>query len=309
MAAGKKFLVFILCGAAAFIALPAAIYAARAPVLLLTDEPFNALYGVKRAEKARVLLSLRLFRRVKPVIVGENIGSDILVFSLEEASANPYCVLIPYRYAEGGRRYKETFPGVPVAILGVPGDILAEGAEAASHASGGESAVQFGVDLRTDLYRAGLCAAILSKGEGRILVYQDETPLSAERAALVAGLEAEAYTEEPRFLNKTQNISEFSNVSCVILRRPVQELLEQNLSIPMVLFSWLDPALTPDSAAVVFDDSPWAQAENAVKALNNKGEPRDFIPSKPVVRRDSVQDDGTVERLKTAAGRIPPRER
>jgi hypothetical protein len=265
----------------------------RAPVLVLTDAAFNGIYGENRARFSAFGLSLRLFRRVKPVLINDSAGADMVVFSLEAAASRPYCVLVPYRYAEGGRRYAEKYPLTPAAVLGNPPD-LSEGASGGAAAGGIR---YFRSGRETDFFRAGRCAAVLA-GEGTVLVYHDRES-AAVLAALREGLKREGCAKEPLFLNSGADPGNVQDIFCVILAGEAQPFLEKNLSIPVILFSWLDPALTPSEVKVIFDDSPWALAGEAVNRAAG-GLEGDILPSGVIFPRG--RNSGPVlERLKAAA--------
>ncbi|MDR1419374.1 MAG: hypothetical protein LBI86_03285 [Treponema sp.] len=235
--------------------LAALVFFLRPPVLILTDAAFEGIYGEKRAGAAGMELSLAFFRRVKSVRVGEDSGSDMVVFALEAAAANPYCVLVPYRYADGARRYSREFPETPVGVLGAEA-----GGPELSGENGEDAPLFFSADRESDMYRAGRSAAILGMG-GTVLVYHTRE-MAAFRAALEEGLGGGT---EFRFLGPGAEFENFDGISCVILGRPSQPFAEKRPDIPVVLFSWLDPALTTGETKVIFDDSPWAQAAQAVK--------------------------------------------
>jgi hypothetical protein len=46
---------------------------------------------------------------------------------------------------------------------------------------------------------------------------------------------------------------------------------EGAVTTPVILFSWIDPALTSRAVKVIFDDSPWALAVQAVQAMSGEG--------------------------------------
>jgi hypothetical protein len=284
-------------GLALLFALPAVLFFLRSPVLILTDGPFDALYGVSRARKVRAAVSLRLFRPVKPVRAAETAGSDAILLMLEAASSRPYCVLFPWRYEEGARRYADEFPSVPVFVLGT-GEGSAGGAGAAGQERPALRYVE--TDTETDFYRAGRCAAILAgTARRRILVFQRGPAPRGRREAFVRGLRDEGNDSEPRYPDIADSVSVYQDVSVAVLAAKPGNFLEQNLPVPAILFSWLDPALSPREMKVVFDDSPWAMAVRAVKMA--KTEERVLrIPSAVRIPPDRIADGETLRRLKEA---------
>ncbi|MDR1287786.1 MAG: hypothetical protein LBK08_09285 [Treponema sp.] len=270
--------------AAVVVVLLALVFFLRPPVLILTDAAFDRIYGEKRAGAAAGRLSLAFFRRVKPVRVGENAGPDMVVFALETAAANPYCVLVPYRYADGARRYAREFPETPVGVLGAEAPEL-------SRENGEGSPLFFSAGREDDMYRAGRCAAILGGG-GTVLVYHNGDP-SAFRPALEEGLDGGA---ELRLLGPGAEFENFDGVSCVILGRHSQPFTDNAPDIPVILFSWLDPALTTRETKVIFDDSPWAQAFEAVK-MTVRGKAAS-VPSRMILPWGRTAGGEILERLR-----------
>jgi hypothetical protein len=306
----------IVGGLVLLFVLPVLLFFLRSPVLILTDEPFDSLYGISRARRARMGTSLRLFRRVKPVRAVETAGPDAIVLILEAASPRPLCVLFPRRYEEGARRYAARFPGVPALILGASAPVTEAGA---GPGGGDDSSLRYvAVDARTDFYRAGLCAAILAgtgtgknAGDGAaaetpaaagngILVFQRRAAPREEREAFVRGLLDGGIDSEPRYPDLSSSISGYRDLSVVVLAAKPADFLEQQVFVPVILFSWLDPALSSRETKVVFDDSPWAMAVRAVKMVKN-GDSAFSIPSAVHIPTEKTGDGETIRRLKKAA--------
>jgi hypothetical protein len=223
--AGKKSFFYIIVIVVGL--LSGGVFFFRAPVLLVTDAPFDALYGPKRALVKRVEVSLRLFRRVVPVLVPDSSGPDIVAFTVGEAAQSPHCVLFPYRYHAGAARYVDEAPDVPVFVLGG-----GEGQE-----TDAEDVVFIQTDMRTDFYRAGLCAALLAResaGE-EIVVYGQ---VAAEwQEAFLAGLQEDGVERAVKYLSVTDDYSDIQNVACVVMNGQATAFLEQNRDIPVILFS------------------------------------------------------------------------
>jgi hypothetical protein len=295
-----KALVITIC---VVLAVAGAIFAflSRPPVLVVTDEPFTAIYGSRRILLRQIRSSLLLLRPVRPVMIAEGAGPDLLVFAVEEAASRrfarrPYCVLVPRRYADGARRYGRQFPEIPVALLmgrAGPGDVDGD-------------FFMFRTDLEQDLYRAGRCAAVLG-GEtgGDILVFPDRAAAwtaewDAGRNAFVRGLREEGNGKTPRFLDAVPETAALSNIACVVLAGSGGEYFDRNLRFPVILFTWLDPALISRQVAVVFDDSAWAQVVPAVRMIAaNRREAR--IPSDLLIISAKNADKDMSKRLKKTA--------
>jgi hypothetical protein len=284
--------VLALAGAALF-------FLSRPPVLIVTDAPFTALYGTRRILIRQIRASLALFRLVRPVMVAEGTGSDLLVFVIQDAVSRtiprrPYCVLFPHRYAEGAARYREQFPGIPAVLMEGR-----SGPETGDTAPSGLSV--FSTDLERDFYRAGLCAAVLGGGIGGMIpVFQDRFVQADAQNAFITGLRERQSEANPLFLSDYSGLSGAAAISCVVLAGSGTEYFEQNLTFPLILFTWLDPELTPREAAVFFDDSPWALAVPAVKMIAGK-QTGGRIPSDLLIFSDRIADKDVLRQIKKAA--------
>jgi hypothetical protein len=270
------------------ILLSCSVFLFRAPVLLVTDAPFDALYGGTRALLKRVEASLRLFRRVRLVRVSVDAGSDIVAFTVEMAARSPYLVLFPYRYLEGARRYMEVFPETPVFVL-----------RGRMQEADTESPRFISTDSTTDFYRAGQCAALIAsitqQTAGEVLLFQEE-PIPVEwSAAFLAGLREKGFEREPKYLNITEDYSDTQNVACVVMSGQAVTFLEQNLNIPVILFSWVDPALTSQAVTVIFDDSPWALLIRVARMMGKEGT---SLPSEMVFPAERMADKNLLKQIR-----------
>ncbi|MDR2536811.1 MAG: hypothetical protein LBC46_00750 [Treponema sp.] len=285
MKLGKRNVFFFIIPV--FVLLLCGVFLLRAPVLLVTDAPFDALYGKTRALLKRVEASLRLFRRVRPVSVSVDAGSDIVAFAVEVAARSPYLVLFPYRYLEGARRYAEAFPETPVFVLG---GRSREDTEPLGFVS---------TDSATDFYRAGLCAALIASDAqqvaGEVLLFQGD-PIPVEwSAAFLAGLREKGFEREPKYLSVTEDYSDTQNVVCVVMSGQATTFLERNLNIPVILFSWVDPALTSQAITVIFDDSPWALLIRVARAMGKEGT---SLPSEMVFPAERMADRNMLKQIR-----------
>jgi hypothetical protein len=285
----------VLAGAGAALA-----FFVRPPVLVVTDAPFTELYGPRRVLTSRIRSSLALFRLVKPVLIAEDAGPDVLVFAVEDAAAGlsrPYCVLFPYRYADGARRYREQFPGIPVVVL--------EGRSESRPGTAGnpdsQGVLRFGTDMAQDLYRAGRCAAILSRGTtDKIVVFQDRAVQSEAQNAFITGLRKQGYETAPLFLDTVSELSDITDISCVVMAGSMDEYFEQIRKFPLVLCTWMDPELAPREALVFFDDSPWAQTVPAVRMIAGT-QAGGRIPSDMLIFSERIADKDILRQIKTLA--------
>lgn len=270
------------------LALGAGIFFFRAPVLLVTDIPFNALYGIGRSRLKSIETSLKLFRWVKPVIVAENAGPDMVAFAVEAAAPAPYRVLFPYWYYEGAGRYAERFPQVLVFILG--------GRNRDPQVKG---TIFIGTDWETDLYRAGLCVGIIARQDGdkEVLFFQNEGLTLEQRNVFHKGLQEQGYEKTPKYLRITENYADNKNISCVVMNGQAISFLDQNIETSIILFSWIDPELTATSVKIVFDDSPWALVGRIVKMIpgENTG---GLMPSEILFLGRRIPEKGVAQDLK-----------
>ena len=263
----------------------------RPPLVVVTDASFKTLYGPKRLEKIEKRLSYRLFRRIIPVYVDENAWRDQVSLAAEDAYENPMAVLFPHRYTGGSEYYKENHPDTPVYVF--------SGRNQSSRAREPVSFVR--TDIKTDYYRAGLCAALFA-GEGSILFISDETVQYEFRKIFIEGLLAQDYTKDPYWGRYNTEVSTYSDLSCAVIAGPVGDFFEQKPDTPVILFSWADPGYTPQTVKVIFDDSPYTLAFKAAKLFSSiesdgDGESEVFISSVPTVLKDRIEEKKVVKKL------------
>jgi hypothetical protein len=269
------------------------IFFSRPPILIVTDPFFDALYGQWRIREKRLILSFQFFRPVKPVVIGENADQDMVPFGVEAASARPYCVLFPFRYGEGARRYAGKHPGIPAAVLG--GRLAPP--------QGEENLLFFGTDTVLDLYRAGLCAAAFIQPEEEVFVFPDLLLSGDDRKAFLEGLQAGGYTKAPFYMNVYVDLSSRRGIS-VVMTGPSPSFLEGRVKIPVILFSWMDPAVSSGDVKLVFDDSSWALAPEVIKILGQNGEGR-VVSSKISVLSRKIQEKALVKKIRNLIRQKP----
>ena len=264
----------------------AGVFLYRLPVLIVTDSSFLELYGPKRFKEIESRLSRKLFRKVIPVYVDENAGPDVVSFAAEDASQTPLAVFFPHRYMEGAKYYKENHPDIPVYV-----------ASGRNHNSTAQEAISFvRTDTKTDLYRAGLCAALLA-GEENIIVISSGTVVDENREAFVEGLLAQGYTGTPVYRSPGFNFSSGGDLGCAVIVGQAGEFFAKRPTTPVILFSWADPDIVPRSVKVIFDDSTYALAYKGfgpIFSIIENGEKRDgvnniFISSAPTVFKDRIE--------------------
>ena len=254
------------------------VFLARPPVLIVTDSSFNLLYGPERLRQRQHQISISLFRRVIPVTVSEHAGPDLVAIAAEEAFRIPRAVLFPYRYLEGAVLYKENNPDVTVMLTG--------GRNPIPTVLTGTNITYVRTNTMVDMYRAGLSAAVFA-GEKNILIFDDGIFPEDYRESLRELLSSRGFMNQVIFQNLHAHVPSFDGIGSVILTGPAFRFIEQNLDIPVILFSWADPAFTPRTVKLIFNDSPWALAATALRF----GEFREvLIPSMPVAFSDRIDE-------------------
>jgi hypothetical protein len=291
MSLKRRIVIAILGAVLGCAALGAAWHRFRAPLLLVLDEEFIFLYGSRRSAVKRVELSLRLFRRVVVARIAEGASPDVVAFAAAAAAAKPYAALFPARYRQGALRYAEQASGIPVGVLG--GGALFRTAE-------NEGFRFIETDKKTDLYRAGRCAALFAlRGGGGALFFAGDLISRDDKEAFVRGLRDQGFVGAPIFVNRGTEYTLPDGLSCVVMSSPAENSLENKGDIPVILFSWIDPGLTSRAVKLIFDDSPWALAFESAKALQRQG-PLPPAASEFVLPRGRIGDADLRRDLKRA---------
>jgi hypothetical protein len=278
----KVLLLSIIIALLVFFGFALRAFSDRPPLLIVTDISFSQLYGPERLEQQTRRISLSFFRQVIQVLVDESAGPELVAIAAEEAFDEPWAVIFPYRYLEGARRYKEAMPETPVFVIG------------GSTRSTEEAFSSVFTDTRTDLYRAGLAAALFT-GEKIPLFFSDGILSEELREVFRQGLADNGCLQEPTFLYAASNYSSWAEIGCVVVAGPASRFAEQNLDIPIILFSWIDPSLTPGTVKIVFDDSHLTLAVEALRAMPAA---EILLPSSPSIFRDRVGEKGIYSKLK-----------
>jgi hypothetical protein len=259
----RRAVIVILSAVLGCAALGAALFRLRAPLLLALDEEFIFLYGSRRSARKQTELSLRLFRRVAVARIADGASPDVVAFAAAAAAARPYAALFPARHRQGAGRYAEQVPGIPVGVFG--GGALFRPGE-------NEGFRFIETDKKTDLYRAGRCAALFAlRGGGRALFFAGDLIDRDDRDAFERGLRDQGYMDAPIIVERGTEYVISEGLSCIVMTSPTESSLENNSSLPTILFSWIDPGFTARGVKIIFDDSPWALAFASAKALQRDG--------------------------------------
>lgn len=259
------------------------VFFLRSPVLIVTDASFDMIYGHERLNQKKNGISRALFRRVIPVTVAETAGADLVSIAVEQTSRSSGITVFPYRYLSGAQHYKEKYPSSSVFVIGS----------------------EMSYSTKEDMYRAGLCAAVLAKGSS-VLFFGEGNVDYQYWDAFVQGLRAEGHRENPMYFSSSSDYSSYSSFSeagCVVLAGSAAQFLEKNMVTPIILFSWIDPAMTPHSVKVIFDDSPWALAADFVKKSGffdsfDSGEEKMLVSSKYLVLGSRIKEKKDFRRIR-----------
>jgi len=292
----KRILLIILTAAAAAVLVTAGIFFLRSPVLIVTEQAFITFYGEGRIRRETILASLELFRPVRNVFVANDAGDDLVSLAVSEASANPFSVIFPLRFAQAARIYREDNPRTRVIVLE---GRFPEYADPSGFAIGRDNPdfFVFRTDIAGDFYRAGLAAAAIDNGRnGTIGVFvssrfehevrdkfllgvNDFVPrtgpsaearrreLSDDPFALEVEEEQEmdARTHPQAVFYTTYILLHYPDLTSVVVADVGIEHIERGLDLPVIFFTWLNPALVPDNVMIIVNDSSWAQAVRAVR--------------------------------------------
>ncbi|MDR2718442.1 MAG: hypothetical protein LBB89_10345 [Treponema sp.] len=303
----------------AVLAAPVVIFCIRPPVLIVTDTSFAVLYGKSHLRRQQRDASFALFRRVKPVMVADSAGSDVVDIAIRAAARQPFCVLFAGNRAEIAVRFHEQFPETPVVLFSG----LVKTPEIPS--PDGFLCV-YDVDRPVDLYRAGLCAGILGVVPPKpvkevekqdesaapppaftpktYVLWQDPYVQSAERELFSRGLREQDPESVIIFVNSLAEMPDMKAISCTVLTGAGAEYLGKNPRMPLILFSWLNPDFTAREVVVLFDDSAWALAVPAVRMAVQR-QAGGAIPSKPLIFSAKIADNNIFRMLQKSAKKMP----
>jgi hypothetical protein len=268
----------------------------RSPVLVISDAGFDLIYGFRRSLTGQLGLSLRLFRRVERVLITENADPEALIFALEEKEKRPWAVLGHSRYARGLEQYARQRADVRVTVIGEgPGPSWS-----GETPPGGLEYVY--TDAGLNSWRLGRCAALLAgEAGGLVLIFQDRPDFPVEPGAFLAGLRAESGNLDPVFADPAADYPSWDEVRAVVLGGPAASFPGlRGRQIPVLLYSWLDPALSPSNVKLGGDDSIWALAFEALRLPPGGGSSPRTVPAALSLIRGRTAGAGLRGRLKKA---------
>lgn len=260
----------------------ASVLMLRPTVVVVTDDYFSAMYGVRREHLKRVEMSARMFRLVKFVRMAEGVETDAVVYAVRNAARNAKAAVFPYRYHDAAVRYADSAPkAVPVVLLG-----LNPVPPAPAPAADGEEGVRTGIvyvrqDEEADFYRAGRVAAILSARDGKGAPVPDTNMTVLAISRELNGADTEAVFQRGLrdggsgaacVFRRSGDSYPQDELSCAVIWGPASGLLHDSLETvtPTVVFSWVDPAFTSANVKVVIDDSPLQLAPAVTAAIRGR---------------------------------------
>jgi len=265
----------------------ASLFTFRHPLVIVSDDAFEALYGERRAANARISISLRLFRPVRNAMIAPSASAEAIADAAELAGRGrvPVCVLYPDRYLAGARIYSTRFPGRKVFVIGDRPEMTSQGRlgdTRATTVSEGPNLIFFGPDRENDLYRAGMIAGFMPKQGRPVVRFGSPFNKSLEEArfAFSAGLAASGSNNDPLFLRPGDPLPvSAENISILIDGAPYSGLPSSAwISVPRLVFSWMDPEFADVSVLLFIDDSPYSLAAAAFHRGVGKTV-RDLAPS------------------------------
>jgi hypothetical protein len=217
------------------------------------------LYGADRIRRESSRASFALFRPVRSVVVANDASDDIVQIAITDVSSRPFCVLFPFRFARAGVIYHEQNPNIRVVILAARHSIES------MPSTGQAEYFIYKTDIEADFYRAGIAVAAIgmSNNEKIVLFLEPDIQLQA-REAFLRGINDQGSQLETHFFTDFSDFHGILDFSCVIFAGTGFEYFDEISGVPVVFFSWLDPSLVSADAILVIDDSPWAQAVQAV---------------------------------------------
>ncbi|MDR0321152.1 MAG: hypothetical protein LBI28_06590 [Treponema sp.] len=265
----KPKILALIASAALAVIIPLIVFHSRSPVLIVTEESFIGLYGKDRLKKEAFRSSFALFRPIKTVTVVNDAGEDVVPFAVSVVSSKPFCVLFPLRFARSAKLYHEGNPQIRVVLLE---GMFTESENPSASEVGGDISGYFvyKTDISADFYRAGRTAVAFDKGEtGRFVVFLQPSFQIPAREAFQRALNDLENQRETLFFTSFSQYSDISDVSCVVLAGVGAEYLEKKTGVPVIFFTWLDPVFIPSDVVFSVNDSPWAQAVQAVKLVKS----------------------------------------
>ena len=281
----------ILIASAALLIMPVIIFFARAPVLIVAEQSFIALYGPERLRAETFRSMFALFRRVKTITAAQDAGDDIIRFAVQDVSKRPYCVIFPFRFARSAVIYHEYNPDIRLIILEGRHKIDSNLSESMQN----DRFFIYKTDIEYEFHKAGYAASDLTGNETKTIIFFIDRVLDSINGTQIRNSFYYGVSEYNKTYFPSSEMSEFVffwtisqyndynalgyiEISCVVMAGSGSEYFEKAENVPVILFSWLNPSYAPAGTAIVIDDSIWTQAVRAVK-MADSGEKEGSIKS------------------------------
>jgi len=257
------------------------IFYTRPPVLIVTEQSFIELYGKERIHNEAFSSAFAMFRPVKIVTVANDAGEDAVPFAVSSAAIKPFCVIFPLRFVKSAILYKELAPNIPIVVL--EGRYPEEESPSVSSIGAVTSDYFiFKTDINDDFYRIGLAVTAIKqktvqknenftpdeKKKGKVVVFIDRK-LNQMKDVFLRGLYDRGELFETVFFNSYSQHLELSDLSCVVLAGLGADFLDKKADVPVISFTWINPALLPFDVVMIVNDSPLAQARQVVKMVKS----------------------------------------
>jgi hypothetical protein len=111
-------------------------------------------------------------------------------------------------------------------------------------------------------------AALDMNKNGKTAVFLEYYFQTQARESFLRALNQLEMPPEARFFNYFSQYIEIPDLSSVVLAGAGAEYLELENIVPVIFLTWINPSLLPSEVVLVINDSPWAQAAQAVRMVS-----------------------------------------
>ncbi|MDR2864374.1 MAG: hypothetical protein LBV68_02050 [Spirochaetaceae bacterium] len=246
-----------------FLSILSYLFFLRPPIILVSDVYVHEIYGEHEERMRNFASSFSVFRQIKVIRVPEDVDSYSMAEIIQRNNASPFCVFFPFRYQEIAEIYRDeiTQNGNKTTKIFV----MANKEKVPSHA---ERIIYTVSDAERDYYRAGYCAAILSRDEGAlnnaqrnseryIAFIYDRDINDRGKSAFEDGLLAGGFSGKSRFSFNQESLRP-NDLACVVVDGPADLFFQSPTDVPVILFTWLENEdYFPNNIKIRIDDSPY----------------------------------------------------
>jgi hypothetical protein len=289
--------------------LTAIIFFLRPVVVIVSDDMFTSIYGVKREHYKNIEMSARIFRRIKIINMALDAEPETVAFAVEDAVKNPCFVVFPRRYIQAAALYVQDFPKTKVFLI----------TELNSEPENIQNVQIISTGVELDYYRAGLCAAVLTrlqiKNEDGVKVYDpnksvlfiSENETGSLNESFRVGVRK--YSSDVSIVPFEKGVTDLTKTfKCVALLGYETGFLNSNThtSTKIIAKTWLDPLYAPPNAVVIIDDSPMAILPQLARYRYRKTSTTPLkVVSSFIIRFDRTETLKTLLALRSAVSRRP----